>query len=124
MDFEKEVTQLKPDFFFVNTDGYTAAQKDAHINAASAAKLAAASEKCWQAICKRDVKAWGIAARESFEAQLEMFPAMLTPEMTQVIEEYKDQVCGWKISGCGGGGYLILIAEQELPNTIKGIPRS
>ena len=103
--------------------GYDA-KKDAHINAASAAKLAAASEKCWQAICKRDVKAWGIAARESFEAQLEMFPAMLTPEMTQVIEEYKDQVCGWKISGCGGGGYLILIAEQELPNTIKVIPRS
>ena len=28
MDFEKEVIALKPDFFFVNTDGYTAAKKE------------------------------------------------------------------------------------------------
>ena len=27
MDFEKEVTELKPDFFFVNTDGYTPDKK-------------------------------------------------------------------------------------------------
>ena len=28
MDFEKEVAELKPDFFFVNTDGYTPAKKE------------------------------------------------------------------------------------------------
>ena len=101
--------------------GYDA-KKECRINKASAARIAAASEACWEAVKCRDVKAWGKAARECFEAQLEMFPAMLTPEMSAVIEEYKDQVCGWKISGCGGGGYMILITEQDLPNTIKVIP--
>ena len=27
MDFEKEVSELKPDFFFVNSDGYTPAKR-------------------------------------------------------------------------------------------------
>ena len=98
-------------------------KKDLHINAVSAGKLADAADRCWNAILTKDVKAWGKAARDSFEAQLEMFPAMMTPEMEKTILEYQDKVCGWKISGCGGGGYMLLISEQVLPNTIKVIPR-
>ena len=103
--------------------GYDA-KAQCNINAESAAKLAAASERCWQAILDRDVKAWGNAAKESFAAQLEMFPAMLTPEMSAAIEEYKDQVYGWKITGCGGGGYLILISDKVIDSALKVIPRN
>ena len=98
--------------------------ENANINAGSAGKLAAATEKCWNAIKAQNVKKWGEASRESFEAQLEMFPSMLTPEMTEAIADCKDRACGWKVTGCGGGGYLLLISEQEIPNTIKVTPCS
>ena len=94
------------------------------LNAESAKKLAAATEKCWAAILERDIKKWGEAMRECFQAQTELFPAMLTPEVARAIEEYKDQALGWKLSGCGGGGYLLLISEKQIPGALKVIPRN
>jgi galactokinase/mevalonate kinase-like predicted kinase len=26
---------------------------------------------------------------------------------------------GWKLSGAGGGGYLIFITEKDIPNSLK-----
>ena len=97
--------------------------KNTNINAASARKLAAATELCWKGINDGDLKTWGLATRQCFEAQLEMYPEMATPEMMAAIEEYKDRVYGWKVSGCGGGGYLILITDKNIPEAVKVIPR-
>lgn len=95
-----------------------------NINPDSAGKLADASKRCWEAICSYDVKGWGKATKECFEAQLEMFPAMFTDEMAKAIEDYKDLAYGWKVSGCGGGGYLILISDKNIPGAIKVTPIS
>ena len=102
--------------------GYDA-KAQTNINADSARKLADATERCWQAINARDTKAWGRATKECFEAQLAMFPAMFTEEMAKAIDEYKDTAYGWKVSGCGGGGYLILISDKNIPAATKVIPR-
>jgi galactokinase/mevalonate kinase-like predicted kinase len=48
-----------------------------------------------------------------------MFPNMLTEEVAEEIEKFRDQAYGWKLSGAGGGGYLILISDTEIPNAIK-----
>jgi galactokinase/mevalonate kinase-like predicted kinase len=31
----------------------------------------------------------------------------------------RDKAVAWKLSGAGGGGYLIFISEVEIPNAIK-----
>ncbi len=93
-----------------------------NINYASAKKLADATEACWQAIKDRDTKAWGEAMRIGFEAQIEMYPNMLTEEMCNAIEEYRDIAYGWKVTGCGGGGYWVLVSEKPIHNAIKVLP--
>ena len=93
-----------------------------NINFASAKKLADATERCWTAMNTYDVKKWGEATAKCFEAQLEMYPAMSTLDVQAAIAKYRDQAYGWKLTGCGGGGYLILISDAPIPNAIKVFP--
>jgi len=81
--------------------------------------LSKAADACWKAILLKDVKAWGSAFTDSFEAQIAMFPNMVSPEILHVLNEYKTRVLGWKVSGAGGGGYLIFISEQPITNAIQ-----
>ncbi|MBQ7208992.1 MAG: adenylyltransferase/cytidyltransferase family protein [Lentisphaeria bacterium] len=87
-----------------------------------AARLAEVTDRCWRAMLAGDVKEWGRATRECFEIQTAMYPAMLTEDMTEAIAARRDSVCGWKVTGCGGGGYLVLISETPVDNTIKVVP--
>ena len=93
-----------------------------NINRASAKKLAEATERCWEAIKAHDADKFGKSMTECFEAQLEMYPAMSTPDVQEAIEKYRGLACGWKLSGAGGGGYMTLISKQPIPNAIKVIP--
>jgi cytidyltransferase-like protein len=93
-----------------------------NINLNSAKKLADATECCWRALKAHDAENWGKATTECFEAQLEMYPAMSTPDVQTAIEKYHNQAHGWKLTGCGGGGYLILISDTPISNAIKVIP--
>jgi galactokinase/mevalonate kinase-like predicted kinase len=61
--------------------------------------------------------------RASFEAQVAMFPNMVNERVTALIEEHRDCALGWKLSGAGGGGYLILVAEKPIPGAIQVIAR-
>jgi len=81
--------------------------------------LAAAADACWQAILKRDLAGFGRHCRESFEAQVALFPAMASREVRASIRRYADGALGWKVSGAGGGGYLVLITDRDVPGTIR-----
>lgn len=83
---------------------------DTHIDDANAQRLAEAADACWDAILRHNLSEFGAAVRESFEAQLSMFPNMRTPLVSELIDYYQDKALGWKLSGAGGGGYLTIVA--------------
>lgn len=89
------------------------------IHPEGAMALSAAAEKCWNALLAKDLKSFGAAMRMSFEAQVAMFPHMSSPDVESIIERYRDHALGWKLSGAGGGGYLILVCETPLPEAIQ-----
>ena len=90
-----------------------------NINTTNAKNLAGAAIKCWDAIKRKNLSLFGTAFRESFEAQVAMFPHMVNPDILEVIENYKSEALGWKLSGAGGGGYLVLVCEKPVQNAIQ-----
>ncbi len=82
-------------------------------------KLTSAAQKCYQAILQKNLKEFGRYVIESFEAQTTLFPNTLNNEIKTIINQYRNKVLGWKLSGAGGGGYLILISEKPVENAIQ-----
>ncbi|MFA5856446.1 MAG: adenylyltransferase/cytidyltransferase family protein [Candidatus Pacearchaeota archaeon] len=82
-------------------------------------KLSEASRKCFDAIINKNVDEFGRYVKESFEAQIKMFPLMVNEEILKEIKKYSNLAKGWKLSGAGGGGYIILISDKEINNSIK-----
>ena len=89
------------------------------ITRAKVKNLADAAENCWNAILGKDIRAFGNAFKASFEAQIAMFPNMVDGGILETLEQQKGDAVGWKLSGAGGGGYLIFIAEN--PENASGI---
>ena len=82
-------------------------------------KLSIASLNCWEAITNMDIEKTGKYITESFKAQIEMFPNMLVGDLSRAIGRYENDLLGYKVSGAGGGGYLIGISEKEIDGAIK-----
>ncbi len=92
---------------------------DTRIDRQGAQALAQAAESCWQAILAQDLPAFGTAFRLSFEAQVAMFPNMRNALVDELIDIYRHQALGWKLSGAGGGGYLILVSDHVIPESLR-----
>ncbi len=92
---------------------------DTNINKENAKALAVATDQCWDSIQKQDVRAFGASIRATFEAQVAMFPNMLNDAGRDLIEKYRDKALGWKLSGAGGGGYLILVSDTPIENATQ-----
>ena len=93
--------------------------ENTNIDAAGAERLSRAAIECWNAINAKDVDAWGKATTESFNAQIAMFPNMMAEHVVKAINEYKDSVKGYKITGAGGGGYLVIINDTPIKNALQ-----
>jgi cytidyltransferase-like protein len=97
---------------------------DTRIDRERAKALADPTEECWEAIKARDLARFGDSIRCAFEAQIAMFPNMVNDEIFELIDQYRDQVLGWKLSGAGGGGYLILVADHPIENAVRIVART
>lgn len=76
--------------------------------------LTLASERCWSSMLSLDLYAFASAFQASFEAQISMFPAMMQPGVQPFIDRYSSnpEVLAWKMTGSGGGGYLVLVCSK------------
>jgi len=93
--------------------------ENTHISKKRAQALSDAAYACWEAILAHDTGAFGRTMRESFEAQIAMFPNMIIHTILELIEQYRGSALGWKVSGAGGGGYLILVANTEIEDALR-----
>lgn len=88
----------------------------------SAQQLSHSAEQTWQAIKNRQAEELGYWVTEAFKAQVSMFPLMVSPEIKKIIKErlnqYGENILGYKLSGAGGGGYLIFITKNPLPDSM------
>lgn len=95
------------------------------ITPAKVKALADAADACWNAILKKDLAAFAAAYKASFQAQVAMFPGMITPTyighpeqdnsyIAEALAHYSamDDVLAWKMPGAGGGGYLALVVKD------------
>lgn len=91
---------------------------ETRINHEDARQLSKTSVSCWESIIRKDLDGFGKNMTLSYEAQVRMFPKMITAEIEEIISTYRNRVGGWKLSGAGGGGYLIFAMERLLENAI------
>jgi cytidyltransferase-like protein len=98
-------------------DGY-AVLSDVKVSPAGAGALAEAADLLYAAACERNALRFGQAMTRSFEAQIAMFPNMLTPNLKEAIKQLPNVALGYKVSGAGGGGYLVAFTEKPIPNAL------
>lgn len=82
------------------------------ITAAKVADLTSAASRCWEAIMAMDLDRFAEAFRDSFNAQVAMFPAMMQPGVSDYIDRWKPKARAWKMLGAGGGGHLALVVDE------------
>ena len=101
--------------------GYSVLE-NTQMSSAAAAALAAAAENLFLAATNKDALALGKAMTDSFEAQIEMFPNMTSSSIQNTIQQCYEEsptILGHKLSGAGGGGYLVLFSEHPIDNTLQ-----
>lgn len=85
--------------------------------------LADAASRCWKAIMEKDLGSFAEAFRDSFNAQVALFPAMMQPGVQEHIDRWSDKALAWKMLGAGGGGHLLLVVhslpEGAIPVNIR-----
>jgi cytidyltransferase-like protein len=101
--------------------GYSVLE-NTRIETAATAALAAAAANLFLAATNKDARGVGKAMTASFEAQIQMFPNMTTSSIQNTIQQcYTESpsILGHKLSGAGGGGYLVLFSEHPIDNTLQ-----
>ena len=93
--------------------------KGMNITSPKVRALSRAADGCWNAIQKMDLAEFGRQFRAAFEAQVALFPAMSNPAIQKMIREHAKNSLGWKLSGAGGGGYLVLVSATPVAGALQ-----
>ncbi len=99
-------------------DGYSVLS-DTHISTDNVRRLTEAADRTWNGLKSMDFETFTEGFLDSFHSQIRMFPKMMNQEIEKIIGQVKGKAKAWKLSGAGGGGYLIMISEEEIPNAFR-----
>jgi len=88
-------------------------------NRDKAKALADATDECWESLKNLDIHQFGASMKAGFEAQVAMFPNMMNENIANLIDKYQHKALGWKLSGAGGGGYLVFVSENPIENSSR-----
>ena len=99
-------------------DGYDPL-KIMHLEKPLVKELGESGERCWQAILKKDVNGLGKAMKDTFLSWKKILP-LTVPDwvMKEMETKYFPGYPGAITSG-SGGGYVIVVSEQEIKGSIK-----
>jgi cytidyltransferase-like protein len=87
-----------------------------NINKESVAKLGKAGDLCWEAILTKDIRRLGQALTETHKAWGELLPLTTSDDIEAEMARYP---CYGRITSGAGGGYLVLITDEEIPNSFR-----
>jgi cytidyltransferase-like protein len=93
--------------------------ENTNITSENVKSLTDASEMAWDGLNKKDINTFATGFLASFNSQVKMFPKMLNDKIDKVIDIHRNTALAWKLSGAGGGGYLIFISEKKIANAIR-----
>lgn len=87
------------------------------INPEKVKRLTDAAARCWDAILNHDLNKFAESFKDSFNAQVAMFPAMMQPGVDEFIKRMKNEgALAWKMMGAGGGGHLLIVHDGSAPS--------
>jgi cytidyltransferase-like protein len=93
--------------------------KTMHLDEPLVKKLGNSGERCWQAILKKDANELGKAMKETFLLWKKILPLTVPDWVMKEMESKYFPGCPGAITSGSGGGYVIVVSEQEIKGSIK-----
>jgi cytidyltransferase-like protein len=92
---------------------------ETYINTENVKKLTQAADLAWEGLNEKSITKFSKGFLDSFNSQIRMFPKMMNSEINDIINKYRKKALAWKLSGAGGGGYLIFFSENSFPECFR-----
>ncbi len=100
---------------FARPDGYDPLVQQ-NITTEGVKRLGDAGDCCWDAILSKNIKKLGHALTETHRAWADILPLTTSKAIEEECNKYKSY--GRVTSGCGGG-YIVLVTEEDVPGSFR-----
>jgi len=90
-----------------------------HFTKEHIALLGQSGNDAWDAILAKDIQKLGQSISKTHEMWKKILPLTTTELVEEKMNEYRNLCYGQLTSGAGGGGYLILVTDKDIPQGIK-----
>ena len=103
--------------FFERPTGYDPLLSQ-NISRAGVMRLGMAGRICYDAILRKDLKDLGASLTATHDAWRDLLPLTTSSEIDDALNGYNNKGYGRITTGCGGG-YIILVTDQDIPEGFR-----